>query len=182
MRQDLKNFPSTSSLRGRSSLYVQVWWIVQATLFGCSPQFMYGWRRFLLRSFGAKVGNGAIVRPTARVTFPWKLTLGENCWIGDEVRLYNWETISIGDNAVVSQSSYVCTASHDWNDKYFPLTAKAVSVGTEAWVATDVFIAPGVTIGDGAVVGARSSVFSDLPSDMVCYGCPAKPVYPREVS
>lgn len=140
---------------------------------------MYGWRRFLLRLFGAKVGKGVIIRPTARVTFPWKVSIGDHAWIGDEAVLYSLGEIKIGENSVISQRSYLCAGGHDYTRPDFSIFAKKISIEPEAWIATDVFIAPGVIVGKGAVVGARSSVFADMPSGMLCYGNPAKPIRPR---
>lgn len=172
--QQLSKTPSSANLRGRSPIIVQIWWIVQSTLFGMSPQFMYGWRRWLLRVFGAKIGKGVLIRPTARVTYPWKLVIGDYSWIGDQAELYNWADIRIGSNSVVSQRSYLCTGSHDMSKKNFPLNAKPILIADGVWVATDVFIAPGVSVEEGAVIGARSSVFSDIPERAVAYGYPAK--------
>ena len=111
--QDLARFRVEKNFRGRSGLVVLAWQIVQPTLFGLSPQPFYGWRRALLRLFGANVGRGVLVRPTARVTYPWKVTLGDHCWIGDHAELYSLGPISIGAHAVVSQHSYLCSATHD---------------------------------------------------------------------
>ena len=177
--QDLSKFRMPPGFRGRSALAVQLWWLVQATLFRWSPQFMYGWRRAILRFFGAKVGQGVIIRPSVTVTYPWKVQIGDHAWVGDDVVLYSLGEISIGRNAVVSQGSYLCAGTHDYQSPAFDILSKPVVVEDEAWVATDVFVAPGVTVGRGAVVGARSSVFTDLPAMMLCVGSPAKPVRPR---
>ena len=177
--QQLDTFRLPIGFRGRSAVVVQLWWLVQATLFACSPQVMFGWRRWLLSLFGAKIGKGVLLRPSVKVTYPWKVSIGDFAWIGDDVVLYSLGEIEIGDHAVVSQRAYLCAASHDYTQPDFPIYAKKVCVGAQAWLATDVFVGPGVTIGDGAVVGARSSVFHDLPPMMVCVGCPAKPVKPR---
>lgn len=113
------------------------------------------------------------MRPTARVTYPWKVKLGNHCWIGDHAELYSLGPITVGDNAVVSQHSYVCAATHDHKDITFPLVAKAVVIEREAWIATDCFIAPGVTIGMGAIIGARSTVLTDIPPAKIAVGSPA---------
>lgn len=179
MFQRLDKFSVCVKQRGKSAIMVQLWWLVQSTLFRCSPQFMYSWRCFLLRCFGAKIGNNVIIRQTASVTYPWKLVVGDNAWIGDDVELYNWSVITIEDNAVVSQRSYLCTGTHDYTVPTFDLTSEPITIKEQAWVATDVFIAPGVTIGKGAVIGARSSVYKDMPEGMICLGNPAKAVKPR---
>jgi putative colanic acid biosynthesis acetyltransferase WcaF len=177
--QSLNNFNQPSGFRGRPAITVQLWWLTQSTLFACSPQFMYSWRNFLLRLFGAKIGKSVIVRPTVRVTYPWKLTIGDYAWIGDHAELYTLGDITIGKNAVISQKCYLCTGSHDFQSEAFDIFQKPIVIEDEAWVAADVYIAPGTTIGKGAVIGARSSVFSDMPSGMICIGSPSKPIKPR---
>lgn len=177
--QDLSKFRVPENFRGRPGWQVQLWWLVQATLFRASPQVLYGFRRWLLRLFGAKVGIGVIVRPSATITYPWQVEFGDHCWIGDHVVIYSFALIRIGSNAVVSQRSYLCAGTHDYRSEAFDLLGYPIVIGARAWVAADVFIGPGVTVGEGAVVGSRSSVFTDLPAMMVCTGSPAKPVKPR---
>lgn len=179
MYQDLKTFKMPKGFRGKSKLYVQLWWIIQGTLFRISPQFMYGWRRSLLRLFGANIGNNVLIRPTAKILYPWKLTIGDWSWIGDDVTLYNMANIKIGEHCVISQKSYLCTSSHDHAKSSFNIFAKAIEIQDKVWVAADVFIAPGVTIGGGTVVGFRSTVNKDLSPNMICYGNPAKPIKSR---
>lgn len=178
--QDLSKFSLPFGFRGRSAGVVQLWWIAQAVLIGCSPQFMYGWRRFLLRLFGADIGVGVLIRPSARVTYPWKVKIGEHSWIGDEVCLYSLGEISIGAHSVISQRSYICAAAHRSDSPSFTIYSDPVTIGDGCWVATDVFVGPGVSIGDSAVVGARSSVWSDLPAGQICRGNPARVVRARE--
>ena len=112
--QNLSQYKTPKDFRGKSKITVQLWWVVYALLFRPSPQVMYGWRRFLLRSFGAKVGKKVILRPTAQITYPWKVSIGDFSWIGDDVVLYSLGDISIGSNTVISQRCYICTGSHDY--------------------------------------------------------------------
>ncbi|WP_345305588.1 putative colanic acid biosynthesis acetyltransferase [Candidatus Villigracilis saccharophilus] len=180
--QRLDQFILPPGFRGRSAFIVQLWWLVQSTLFAWSPQFMYAWRRFLLRLFGSHIGEKVLIRPSVQVTYPWKLTIGNYSWIGDRVELYTLGEIKIGDHVVISQCSYLCTGSHDTTKPTFDIDARPITVHDQAWVATDVFIAPGVTIGHGCVVGSRSAVFHDLPAGKICYGSPAIPVKDRVVN
>lgn len=177
--QNLNTYKTPKGFRGKSAMTVQLWWMVQATLFKWSPQVFYGWRRFLLRAFGAKIGRGVIIRPSVQVTYPWKVTIGDYSWIGDEVVLYSLGEIEIGSNAVISQRSYICTGSHNYNSNSFEIYSKKITIGNKCWLASDVYVAPNVTIGDSTVVGARSSVFKDLPVNKVCKGSPAKPFKDR---
>ncbi len=180
--QDLAKFKVQPDFRGRSNLVVLLWQFVQATLFAWSPQPAYGWRRWLLRLFGATVGRGVIIRQTARVTYPWKVSFGDHSWVGDHAEIYSLSEITIGRNAVVSQKSYLCAGTHDHGDLSFPLVGRPIVVGDEAWIATDCFIAPGVTIGRGSIVAARSTVLHDVPSAVVVAGYPASVKRQRQPS
>ncbi len=88
--------------------------------------------------------------------------------------LYSLGEIKIGSNTVISQKSYICTGSHDYTKRDFPIYAKKVTIENECWLATDVYVSPGITIKEGTVVGARSTVLTDLDSFSVYVGSPAK--------
>ena len=93
--------------------------------------------------------------------------------------IYSFADIKIGRNAVISQRSYLCAGTHDYRSADFKIVALPITIEDEAWVAADVFVCPGVTVGCGAVVGSRSSVFTNLPEMMVCIGSPARPIHSR---
>ncbi len=176
---DLRTYDQSEFDRGRSGWIILLWWLVQSIAFPLSLHSMSAWRCWVLRRFGAKIGQGVLIRPTARVTYPWKVTIGDYSWIGDDVVLYSLDRIWIGDHAVISQKSYLCTGSHDFRTSRFDLATGEIYIGNGVWVAADCFIGPGVTVGDNAIVGARSTVFTSLPQAQVCWGSPCKPRYPR---
>jgi putative colanic acid biosynthesis acetyltransferase WcaF len=178
--QQLNTFSVPPNFRGKSGVVVQLWWIVEALFFNTSPQVLYGWRRFLLRLFGAQIGKGVIIRPSVRTTYPWKVSIGDYSWIGDNVVLYSLGEIKIGSNTVISQKSYLCTGSHDFEKPTFDIFAKEIIIEDEAWIASDVFIAPGVKVGKGAVVGARSSVFKNIEGGYVYAGNPLRKIKRRK--
>ena len=178
--QQLNTFKLPKNFRGKNAFIVQLWWIIQGTFFRMSPQFMYGFRIFLLRLFGAKIGKNVIIRPTVKITYPWKVSVGNFSWIGDDVVLYSLGEIEIGNNVVISQKSYLCTGSHDYTKSDFPIYAKKITIEDECWLATDVFVSPGITVKTKTVVGARSSVYNDLPENKICIGNPAKIIKERE--
>ena len=177
---DLSGYKNPPGYRGRNDFLIALWWIVQLTVFKNSPRPFYGFRVFLLRLFGAKIGQAVRIRPTAKIEFPWKLSIGDNSWVGEEVVLYSLSHISIGDNSVISQRCYISTGSHDHSSATFELTLKPVSIGSKCWIGMDTYIADGIEIGDGTIVGARSSVFGNLPGNVICYGSPCKVVRVRE--
>jgi putative colanic acid biosynthesis acetyltransferase WcaF len=179
--QDLSKHAVPKNFRGKNVIAVQLWWIIQSTLFGCSPQFMYGWRRFLLRLFGAVIGKKVLIRPSTKITYPWKLSVGDFSWIGDDTVLYNLGQINIGKNVAIAHRVYLCTGIHNYQNISFTIGQKPIRIEDEVWLPNDVFIGPGVVIGKGCVIGARSTVLKNMPEGMVCYGNPAKPVKKREI-
>lgn len=177
--QDLSAFKMPPHFRGRSPWVVQIWWIVQDTIFRWSPVVLYGWRSFLLRLFGANIGQNVKLRSSVRVTYPWKLTIGDNVWAGDDCVFYNLAPIKLGSNVALAHSVYLCTGLHDYSRIDFPIDAKPIEIEDEVWLTNDVFVGPGVTVRRGCVVGTRSTVLSDLPGAMICYGSPAAAVKTR---
>jgi len=179
MYQNLKDFKIPIDFRGKSKIVVQLWWIVEKTLFAWSPQFFYGWRRFLLRLFGAKIGKGVLIRPTAKFTYPWKVCIGDYTWIGEDCILYSLGNITIGKHVAVAHGVYFNTGSHDYQKTSFDIASNSLVIEDECWITNDVYIGPGVTIRKGAVIGARSSVYKDIPEGKICFGNPARPVKNR---
>jgi putative colanic acid biosynthesis acetyltransferase WcaF len=164
-----------SSFGAKHLLLRGLWGVVWSLLFRPSPRILHGWRRMLLRLFGARIAPGAKIYPSAKVWAPWNLSMEKGAVIGPDVDCYCVAPISIGEQSTVSQYSYLCAATHDFEHPDFPLVAKAIVIENQVWVAADVFVGPGVRIGEGAVVGARSTVASDLPPWQVCVGSPARP-------
>lgn len=159
-----------------------VWMLGGATLFRCSFHNWYAWRRLVLRVFGAKVGPRVRVRPTVHVEMPWNLDLGEGAIVGDHAILYSLGTITLGPFSMVSQYAHLCAGTHDHTKRSLPLLCPPITIGRDAWVAADAFVGPGVTVGDRSVVGARASVFKDVPPDVIVGGNPAKVIKPRELN
>lgn len=159
-----------------------LWGVVWVFLFRPSPRFLYGWRRFLLRLFGAQVGREAHIYPSARIWAPWNLEIGAFSALGHAVDCYCVDRVCIGAHVGISQYSFLCTASHDIADPHLKLIHAPIRIDDAAWVAADVFVGPGVHIGAGAVVGARSGVFKDVEPWTVVCGNPARFLKKRELN
>ena len=158
-----------------------LWTIVQSTLFRWSPRTCHGFRSRLLRLFGAHIPapSKVVIFPTARITFPWKLTLEPRSMVGREVIIYNLAPVTLRYGANISQRVHLCAGSHDISRWSMPLTAAPIEIGVNAWIAAEAFVGPGVIIGELAVIGARSVVVKDQPARMVCAGNPCRPLKPR---
>lgn len=179
-RVDISSAPSPHSVGNRAARVL--WGVVQGTLFRWSPRPLHRWRVMLLRMFGARVSWRARPYPRCRVWAPWNLEMADFATLADDVDCYCVERISIGSHTTVSQYSYLCGATHDFERSKRPLVPLPIAIADQCWVAADVFVGPGTSIGQGTVVGARSSVFSDLPAWSVCVGTPARVVRARTIS
>lgn len=156
-----------------------VWNFIALVFFRFSPRPFHKWRAFLLRCFGAKIGNGVHVYPSVKIWAPWNLDLADECGVADNVILYSQGKITIGKRSVISQGVNICTGTHNYNNPGFPLITKPINIGNHVWIAAEAFVHPGVTIANGCIIGARSVVLKDMPEWMVCSGHPCKPLKPR---
>ena len=178
---DLSKFNNAAFERGAPAAKELLWRMVQQGFFNVEWIKAYGMKHRILRSFGAKLEAGVVVKPKAKITFPWKLSVGANSWIGEEAWLLNLDQIKIGSNVCISQRAFLCTGSHDWKKESFDLITQPIVIGEGAWICADVFIGPGVTVGENAVVTAGSVVNKDLPAGMICSGNPCVAVKKRVI-
>ena len=147
-----------------------------------SPRPFFGWRRMVLRSFGARVGKHVHVYSSTKILMPWNIELGDWCALGEDVYVYSLGRVRIGRCATVSYRSHLCAGTHDHLDPKMPLVKSPVTVGDNVWIGTEAFIGPGVTVGNGAVVGARAVVVRDVPSLCIVAGNPARQIGVRPPS
>jgi putative colanic acid biosynthesis acetyltransferase WcaF len=157
------------------------WALVWLLCFRPSPRLCFGWRRWLLRCFGATVGRNVRISPSVRIWAPWNLTIGDEASIAHHVDCYCVALIKIDDHATVSQYSFLCSASHDISDPNMALTSAPIHIESQAWVCAGAFIGPGLHIRQGAVVGARAVVIKDVNAWTVVAGNPARLVRQREL-
>jgi putative colanic acid biosynthesis acetyltransferase WcaF len=158
-----------------------LWSAVQLPFWLRIPRVMSPIRIALLRLFGAQIGRQCLVG-SARIWIPWNLQMGEYSAIGDSAEIYNLSPVQIGSNSVVSQRSYVCTASHDYTKPNVPIFSLPIKIGDSAWIAACVFISPGIVVGEGAVIGACSVVTREVPPWTVSAGNPCRVIKSRQLS
>lgn len=161
--------------RGRSKWVESFWYVCKVVIFLSPLPWPMAWKRALLRAFGARIGQGVVIKPRVNVHLPWKLVVGDHAWIGEEAFLLNFEPIQIGAHAVLSQRTFLCTGNHDYRDPSFAYRNAPIQIEAGAWVGAMVFVAPGVTIGTEAVVAAGSIVTTNIPAAQVASGNPCTP-------
>ncbi|MBO4633612.1 MAG: putative colanic acid biosynthesis acetyltransferase [Lentisphaeria bacterium] len=179
---DLAHYKNRHSLK--SKIARVIWNCVWFVLFRPTPRgnIFRPWRIFLLKCFGAKVKWSSNVLPSCRIWQPWNLTMGEYSCLSARVDCYNADEIIIGDQATISQDSFLCTASHDMCSPIMELVTAPITIENQVWVCARAIILPGVTLKEGAVVAAGSVVTKNVDSWTVVGGNPAKPIKRRTLN
>jgi putative colanic acid biosynthesis acetyltransferase WcaF len=134
---------------------------------------------FLLRLFGAEIGEGVRIKPGVRVKFPWRLVIGDHVWLGEDLWIDNLAPVVIGDHVCISQDVYICTGNHDWSKPEFSLKTQAIAIESGSWIAARSSIAPGVTIGEGAILTLGSVALKSLEPMQIYQGNPAVSIKAR---
>lgn len=158
------------------ALLARIGWATCRPLFAWSPRLFWGWRRFLLRLFGARIGRAVHIYPTVRILIPWHLAIGDRASVGDHVILYALGPIEIGEDATISQGAHLCAGTHDHRQPTMPLIKAPITIGARAWICADAFVGPGRRVGRGAVVGARAVVTRDVADGVTVAGNPARAI------
>ena len=127
-----------------------------------------------LRLCGAKIGKNVAIHHGCQVRMARKLSIGDNCFIAEDVILDARGGLSIGDNVSINSRAQVWTAQHDWRDAEFAYVSEPVTIGNRAWISAGVKVLPGVEVGEGAVAAAGALVAKSVEPFKLVGGVPAK--------
>ena len=176
---DLEDPYLTHAFSFKNKLW-RLWWKVCWTLL-CSwtPRPLHGWRVFILRRFGARMGVNNAVYPDAKIWAPWLLETGDLVTIGPGVEVYNPGGVQLGHHSILSQDSYLCGATHDYNVAEFTYIKKKIVLEPYVWICARAVVLPGVYCGEGAVLGAAALTSRDLEPWMLYAGNPCRKVKAR---
>ena len=163
----------------RQEQMLRVLWGLVQPLFRFSPRIFFGWRAFLLRLFGGRIGNNVHIYNSATIYMPWNLEIGEWSGIGEHAYIYNLGKITIGSKTTISQRAHLCAGTHDYTSPDLPLLKPSITIGDQAWICADAFIGPGIVIGEGAIVAARGVAVKDVDPWAIVAGNPAKTIKKR---
>lgn len=169
-RQDLAAYRQPPEWHPGAPWPVQACWVLLGTPLLASELPGSSWRRGLLRAFGARIGRGGRIKPRLRVKFPWRLSVGDDCWLGEAVWIDNLAPVRLGDRVCISQGAYLCTGNHDYTSPGFDLRLGPITIDDDAWIAAMAILAPGTRVGAGAVVGLGTVVGGVVPPGAIIRG------------
>src|SRR5262249_30054014 len=124
----------------RREMAGRVLWLLVHPLFAWSPRPLWAWRRFLLRCFGASIGQHVRVHPTVQIEIPWNLSIGAEPAVGAGAILYALGPITLAERVTVSQGAHLCAGTHDYRDPTMPLLKIPINIGDGVWVCADAFV------------------------------------------
>ena len=158
-------------------------------LFSCSTPipftlnfFIHFIKIFILRTFGAKIGKVAIIKPWVRIKFPWNLSLGDHVWLGENCWIDNISPVTLGNHVCISQDAFLLTGNHDYKKMDFPLITKSIVIEDGAWIGAKSIVMGGVLVQTHAVLSIASVATKNLDSYSIYQGNPAVKIKERNIS
>jgi putative colanic acid biosynthesis acetyltransferase WcaF len=175
----LDQYDQGSYTPGASWLRQVLWYGIGSPALKSGMLPFSGFKVWLLRSFGATIGQGVRIKPGVKIKFPWRLTVGDYVWIGEKAWLDNLAEITLDSHVCLSQGVYLCTGNHDWNVPQFSLRTAPIWIQSGSWIGAKAVVGPGVTVGSGAVLTLGSVANQDLDPMTIYQGNPAQPIKKR---
>ena len=162
MQRNLSAFTGGGGLTTTNKFRLIIWAFLQNTIFK-SFFFHSKLRVMALRVLGASIGTGVQIRRGVKIHFPWNLTVGNDCWIGEEVWIINHEKVVIGSNVCISQRAVISSGGHNFRTASLEFRHKPIQIAEGAWICMDAKVLPGVVIGKCSVVSAGEIARDLLP-------------------
>ncbi|MCA9064536.1 MAG: WcaF family extracellular polysaccharide biosynthesis acetyltransferase [Planctomycetaceae bacterium] len=156
--RNLAEYENSSYSPGRGILLRTIWYVMSLILFESGWFPSSSLKRTVLRIFGAEIGRGVVIKPHVRIKYPWRLEIGDHCWIGQDVWIDNLDQVTLESDVCVSQGAYLCTGSHDHRSPRFELKTLPIRICHGAWVAAKCIVLPGTIIDPGTVVSAGTVI------------------------
>lgn len=173
MTVDLSNYDNRGYTPGRGVLVRVLWYLCNAFLFTTWLLPMSGPKRTLLRLFGAKVGKGVVIKPRVNVKYPWRLRVGDHCWIGEGTWIDNLVDVTIGSNVCISQGAYLLTGNHDYKDRRFGFLGSPIVLEDGSWVGAFAVVCPGSRLAKDSIVTVASVLRGNTEPEGIYAGNPA---------
>ncbi len=176
---NLSRFSNDSYDPGSNFLMRALWYIINFIFFKSALFPFYGLKRFFLQLFGAKLGDGVIIKPHVNIKYPWNLQIDDYSWIGEGVWIDNLANVKIGKNACISQGAYLLTGNHDYRSSSFNLITKSIQIEAGVWIGAKAIVCPGVHCFSHSLLTVGSVATHDLKEYTIYSGNPAQAIKER---
>lgn len=166
---------------GASRLKQLLWYLINILFFKNSYNLSSSFKVWLLRQFGASVGVAVVIKPNVNIKYPWKLVIGDHCWIGEEVWIDNLSNVVMGNSVTLSQGALLLTGSHDAFSESFDFQSADIILEDGVWIGSKAVVGGGVCCKTHSVLGISSVAERDLEAYTIFKGNPAIPVLKRQI-
>lgn len=170
---NLKDYDNSWYRPGGTALKRLIWYFVDVSIMRSHWNPLSGLRVSVLRWFGAKIGEGVVIKPGVSVKYPWRLTVGNYTWIGENVWIDNLWDVAIGNNCCLSQGAMLLCGNHDFKKETFDLIVKPIIMEDGAWAGAKSVVCPGVTLHKDSILSVGSIATKDLEAGGIYQGNPA---------
>ena len=181
-KTDLSLYNNLPFNPGGSAIKRLLWYYINAVFLKSGLLPSSGFKIFLLRLFGAKIGKGVIIKPGVNVKYPWHLIIGNHTWIGENVWIDCLVAITVGNNVCISQGATLLTGSHNYKKKTFDLITQPVTLEDGVWIGAGAIVNLGVTAASHAVLTSGSVATKNLEAYSIYQGNPAGKVRERIIT
>ena len=182
MKTDLSIYDNSDFSTGRGVVGRVLWYYINACIFKSYWLPINRLKVLLLKIFGAKVGKGVVIKPNVNIKYPWRLSIGDNTWIGEEVWIDNLVDVSIGANCCLSQGAFLLCGNHNYKKATFDLITQSIVLEDGVWIGAKSIVCPGVTAKTHSVLAVQSVATSNLDTYTIYQGNPAKEIKKREIA
>jgi putative colanic acid biosynthesis acetyltransferase WcaF len=167
--------------KGAGSMKITLWYFVNALFVRASWNPFMGVKVFLLKLFGAKIGVGLVIKNNVIIKYPWKLILGDHCWLGEGCWIDNLDRVEIGNNVCISQGALLLTGNHDYRLSSFDYRNAPIQLEDGVWIGAKAVVCPGVTCRENSILTVASIATKNLDSHGIYQGNPAVKIRIRTI-
>jgi putative colanic acid biosynthesis acetyltransferase WcaF len=167
---------------GRSRLVTILWYFTNILFFINPLNPISSLKVFLLRLFGAKIGKGVLIKPCVNIKYPWKLSIDDYSWVGENVWIDNLNDVSIGKNVCISQGAMLLTGNHNYKKTTFDLMIGTITLEEGSWIGAKSLVGPNVVCKSHSILAINSVAAQDLEPYTIYQGNPAQKVRQRIIN
>lgn len=176
---DLSSFTTGNFEKGAGFIKQTLWYFINALLVRASWNPFMGIKIALLKAFGAKIGKGLVIKNNVCIKFPWKITIGDNVWLGEYTWIDNLDYVTIGNNVCISQGALLLTGNHDYTRSSFDYRNAPIKIEDGAWIGAKTVVCPGVIVNSHAILTVGSIATKSMEEYGIYQGNPAKLIRKR---
>lgn len=177
---DLSKYDNSWYDPGRNFIWRFMWYIFNAAVVN-SYFPISSFKIYTLKVFGAQIGHGVVIKPNVNIKYPWRLKIGNNSWIGENVWIDNLDDVTIGNNVCLSQGALLLCGNHNYSKTTFDLITGKITLGDGAWIGAKAVVCPNTEVGAHAVLIAGSVASGKLDAYGIYRGNKAVKVKDRSI-